>query len=586
MLNQIIFIIPARGGSKGLPGKNLRLLGGISLLGHAVRVARRAAEKCGLKFRVICSTDDEKIAAEARFWGAEVPRLRPADLATDRADSFAVLRGCVDFLQPDDGDLLVLLQATSPLRELQDVLAAIDLAQKHGDPVLSVCAAEHPAAWQFVVDEQGYMQPLLDKDMLPARRQDAAQALRLNGAIYAVKIKQLIENKGFLSQSSRALIMPVERSVDIDTAQDLLQAQALLDAKEQATVEIDGRKIGGDAPCFVIAEAGVNHNGDIALAKQLIDAAKQAGAAAVKFQRFKAEKLVAPDAPKADYQKRQTGSDESQLDMIRALQLDLNAQRELAEYAKARDILFLSSPFDEDSLDALVALGMPAIKLGSGELTNHFFLRQVAAKGLPMILSTGMADMREVDQALRVVEDAGDPPVILLHCVSSYPTPVDQCNLAAMDSLRRSFGRVTGWSDHTMGVEVSLAAVARGARLIEKHLTLDKNLPGPDHAASAEPQELRQMIEGIRAIEAAIGSSDKKAQVCEINTKKVARRSAHAARLLKRGQVLRAADIQMLRPGTGIEAQHAERLIGQVLQQDVEAGAMLDGSMFADVEAK
>ncbi len=275
------------------------------------------------------------------------------------------------------------------------------------------------------------------------------------------------------------------------------------------------RPIGEGVPCFVIAEAGVNHNGEPKLAHALIDAAAAAGADAVKFQTFKADRLALASAPKAAYQKRNQPGEESQLAMLRRLELEDGVVGELVAHCREKGILFLSSPFDEESADFLDALGMAAFKVPSGELTNAPFLRHLAGKGKPLIVSTGMADMAEVEAAVAAIRASGAPPLALLHCVSAYPADPADCNLRAMGALERAFRVPVGWSDHTTGIDVAIAAVALGAAIIEKHFTTDRALPGPDHAASLEPGELAALMTAVRRVESALGAGVKRPSASE-----------------------------------------------------------------------
>lgn len=322
--------------------------------------------------------------------------------------------------------------------------------------------------------------------------------------------------------------------------------------------------------CFVIAEAGVNHNGDVALAHRLVDAAVDAGADAVKFQTFTADRIVTPTAAKATYQAAATGGAETQHEMLRRLELDAAAHAELMEHCRARGILFLSTPFDEPAADLLARLGVEALKVPSGELTNLPFLDHVARKGLPLIVSTGMADLGEVEQAVRTVTglDAA-PPLALLHCVSSYPTPPADANLRAMATLRACFGVPVGFSDHTAGQSVAVAAAAIGARVIEKHLTLDRSMDGPDHKASLEPGEFTTMVAGIRDALAALGDGMKRPRPIEAEIRRVARKSLVAARALAAGTVLTAGDLVAKRPGTGIAPSGLAQVVGRRLRHDV-----------------
>jgi N-acetylneuraminate synthase len=331
----------------------------------------------------------------------------------------------------------------------------------------------------------------------------------------------------------------------------------------------------GGARCLIIAEAGVNHNGDVGLAHRLVDVAADAAADVIKFQTFDPDRLVARDAPKAEYQVARTSAGETQRDMLRKLRLPREAYIELRQHATERGLAFLSTPFDEASADFLVQLGVPALKVPSGEITNHPLLAHVARQGLPLLVSTGMASLDEVSLALAVIAANGNPPVALFHCVTSYPATPADCNLAAMAAMRALFAVPAGWSDHTQGVGISCAAVAMGAELLEKHFTTDRSLPGPDHAASLEPEELRTMIAAVRAVEAARGDGVKKPAAAEVPLAAVVRRSLHARGDLAPGSVLTAADLIALRPGTGIPPSSLASIVGRTLACAVSAGQML-----------
>lgn len=340
-------------------------------------------------------------------------------------------------------------------------------------------------------------------------------------------------------------------------------------------IKISDRLIGPHQPCFIIAEAGVNHNGDPALARKLVDVAADAGADAVKFQTFRAERIVSADAPKAEYQLQTTDKAESQLDMLRRLELPAEAHRELFECCRKRNILFLSTPFDEQSADFLEELGVAAFKIGSGDLTNLPFLTYVSGKGLPLIVSTGMSTLAEVEAAVEAIGAAGNRDVVLLQCVSNYPADAADVNLRAMQTMSAAFGVPVGYSDHTLGIEVAGAAVAMGACVIEKHFTLDRGLPGPDHRASLEPDEMKAMVAGIRKVESALGDGQKRPAASEANTAVVARKSLVAARDITAGTVLTEAMIAMRRPGTGLPPALLKHVIGRTLRTDVGAGTVL-----------
>ena len=344
---------------------------------------------------------------------------------------------------------------------------------------------------------------------------------------------------------------------------------------------IGNQRIGLGAPVLVIAEAGVNHNGDMELAKQLIDRAAEAGADAVKFQTFKAERVATPDAPKAVYQLQTTAAAESQLDMLHRLELAPKAYRELQAYCQQRGVVFLSTPFDEESADLLDALEVPLFKIASGEITNWPFLEYVARKGKPLILSTGMSYLSEVDEAVRVIYKAGNDQLVLLHCVSDYPANPADANLRAMHTMATALQVPVGYSDHTPGIAVALAAVALGACVIEKHFTVDKNLPGPDHRASLEPSELRAMITGIRTVEQALGSGTKLPVSSEASNRQSVRRSLVAAKDIPIGAILRADMLTALRPAGGIAPTHLAQVVGQKTKRALGAGQLLTWSDLA-----
>ena len=322
---------------------------------------------------------------------------------------------------------------------------------------------------------------------------------------------------------------------------------------------------------FIIAEAGVNHNGSLELARKLIDVAAEAGADAVKFQTFKAEKIISKYAQKAEYQKRSTDASESQLDMVRKLEMDEAAHKELLAYSRSRGVQFLSSPFDLESIDLLNDLGLEIFKIPSGEITNLPYLRKIGALKKEVILSTGMADLGEIEDALDVLIKAGTvlENITVLHCNTEYPTPFEDVNLRAMLTIRAAFpGVQVGYSDHTLGIEVPIAAVAMGATVIEKHFTLNKNMEGPDHKASLEPDELKAMVQAIRNIEKALGNGIKKPSPSELKNKPVARKSIVAAKDIKEGEKFTEENLTAKRPGTGISPMRWDEVIGRKAGRD------------------
>ena len=328
---------------------------------------------------------------------------------------------------------------------------------------------------------------------------------------------------------------------------------------------------------FIIAEAGVNHNGSVELAKQLIDVASDSGADAVKFQTFKAENLVAKNTQKAEYQKQTTDALESQFDMIKKLELDMETHKELIAYCQKKDIMFLSTPFDHDSISLLSDLGLKIFKVPSGEITNLPYLRHIGSLGKQVILSTGMSDLSEIGGALNILINAGTPKgcITVLHANTMYPTPMEDVNLNAMLTIQKEFDVSVGYSDHTLGIEVDIAAVAMGASAIEKHFTLDKSMKGPDHKASLEPKELKEMIGAIRNTEKALGSSKKKPSPSESVNIDIARKSIVASQLIKKGDKLSSKNITTKRPGTGINPMKWDEIIGTFAKRDYRMDDMI-----------
>jgi len=314
---------------------------------------------------------------------------------------------------------------------------------------------------------------------------------------------------------------------------------------------------------FIIAEAGVNHNGDINLAYRLIDSAKECGADAIKFQTFKTEKLVTFDAQKADYQKNNTGNNDSQYQMLKKYELSFDEFINLKKYCDNKEIQFLSSAFDHESIDFLDNL-IDVYKIPSGEITNYPYLRHIAKKGKKVIMSTGMATLSEVEKALNIIFDENKGiELILLHCTSNYPTPYRDVNLKAMLTLKEAFKLPVGYSDHTKGIEIPIAAVALGAEIIEKHFTIDNSLPGPDHKASLNPDEFLEMVSSIRNVQTALGDGIKKPAESEKNTIIAARKSLVAARDIEEGEVLSVGDILLMRPGSGLSANFIDVIEGK-----------------------
>ena len=329
---------------------------------------------------------------------------------------------------------------------------------------------------------------------------------------------------------------------------------------------------------LIIAEAGVNHNGDIKIAKQLIDVAADCGADYVKFQTFSADRIVTKSADKAEYQKQSSDSSESQFEMLKRLELSVEMHLELIEHCKHKSIKFLSTGFDIQSVDLLVGLGLNLVKIPSGEITNLPLLRHIGSLDLPVILSSGMSTMKEIGDALLILEQTGlrRDQITVLHCTTEYPAPMSEVNLRAMNNICTTYGVAVGYSDHTVGIEVAIAAVALGASVIEKHFTIDRSLPGPDHRASLEPNELIAMVKAIRNVEVALGSDVKEPTISEIKNIRIARKSILAGRKIEVGEILSASNLVVKRPGDGVSPMHWDQLVGQIASRNYLPDEMID----------
>lgn len=552
-------LIPARGGSKRLPGKCLLDVGGVTLLGRAIATARRAACLLNCSARIVVSTDEPRYADHARASGAEVPFMRPPALATDDAPTVAVIRHALEHFAGcgETFDRVALLQPTSPLRAPEDVVQSIQSHQR---------TPSAPAVTVRPGDDGSALTQFRLRDGILRRANAKGDPVVLSGAVYVFTPAWIRENDALaLPDVTRAVLMPAERSVDVDTADDLARAAALWGAQSPWPA---GR-------CLIIAEAGVNHDGDREVARRLIDAAKAAGADAVKFQTFTASRMAVATAPKAAYQQRTTSSAESQLGMLSRLALDADAHRALRAYCAEIGITFLSSAFGEPDVDLLDALDVPLLKLGSGELTNHPLLAHAAATLRPIICSTGAAHLSEVVDAVRVLRTHGCDHLALLHCVSEYPAPCRELNLRAIQTLARTFHVPVGFSDHTLSIEAACAAVALGAAIIEKHLTLDRNRRGPDHRASLEPQEFAALVKAVRNVESALGDGCKRPMPCEASVREAARRSLVTTRPIAAGTELRREHLTAKRPGSGIVPHAMALVLGRRVLRDLAPDEIL-----------
>ncbi len=558
-----IAIIPARGGSKGLPRKNLRRLLGKPLILWTVEAALDSASVD----RVVLSTDDEEIAACVSGTSDVEVRERPKHLATDEAGTVDVVLDVVDHYALADDDLIVLLQPTSPLRNAVDIDDAMAEYEKGGcDSVVSVRNGDRKAFWTFYL-EDGMLRPLFNFPR--THRQTLPPTYLPNGAIYIIGAGDLREQGSFITGRCRPYVMPEGRSVDIDAAKDLVEAQRSL--RPLGGVFIGAREIGPGRPVYIIAEAGVNHNGDLDMALKLASEAAAAGADAVKFQTFRTEKVISKSAEKAAYQAGTEG--DSQFEMVKRLELPLENFRELRDHCQGLGIEFLSTPFDSDSLDYLVDLGMRAIKVSSCDLNNLPFLETVASKGLPVLLSTGMSTQEEVDRAVDLI--SAKCPLVIMQCTTNYPSSFSTLNLRVIQTYDERYGIPVGLSDHSPGYVAAVAAVALGANLVEKHFTLDHDLLGPDHRASLDPLELREMIAAVRNTEKVLGDGIKRPCDEEGEIAEVARRSLVTSAPLRRGMVVTSGMLEVKRPGTGIPPDRLDDVIGRKIRRDMGADEVL-----------
>jgi N-acetylneuraminate synthase/N,N'-diacetyllegionaminate synthase len=578
----VLILVPARGGSKGLPGKNLREVAGISLVGRAVRTARAALAVLGTG-RVIVDSDSEEIAAESRRWGAETPYLRPSSLAGDEVGTLEVVRHALARLGVDARDALavVVMQPTSPLTPAAHVVEAVRAFRSGGGrPAVSVAIASPHPSWSFTRDADGTLRNW-NAEPAPVRRQDLREAWTPSGAVYVASAADLLSGRGFL-ESGRTIgvILPAQFAVDIDDGADLIAADGLA-ARAPAPFSIGEKRIGPGHPCFIIAEAGVNHDGDVAEAHRLVDVAADIGADAVKFQTWQTEFLVRPGAPTAAYQRaHQDAAD--QFAMLKRLELPYAVHGELKRHAEERGIVFLSTPDEIASARFLVSLGVAALKVGSGELDNLPYLAQLGCLGLPLLLSTGMGNLEEVAAALDCLAANGDPPVALFHTVSAYPAPIETLNLRAIETLRRAFGVPVGFSDHYPGPEAALAAVGLGLPLWEKHVTRGRSRPGPDHRASLEPEEFARQIVMVRAAERALGEGRKVPQQVELTTREAVRKRLVAARAIAAGQRLAPEDLLALRSDCGLAVSRFGEVISRIARVALRQGEPITEDKLGD----
>lgn len=587
----VLAVILARAGSRGLPEKCIRPLLGRPLIDYTFDHALAA----GTVDSIVLTTDSEPAQRIARGRGIRVVD-RPAELASDTATVDAAARHAVRAFEASTQqtvDIVVLLYGNIPVRAEGMIDRAVrQLIESGADSVRSVApvSKQHPD-WVHRLDGDRMNQYRPNSIY---RRQDLDPLYYHDGAVAVVRRAALMaaprwegDFQGFLGEDRRALVQGPEDAVDIDGPVDLHLAEAILRARGKSEpsqrstdvtlpdITIGRATIGAGHPVYVIAEAGVNHNGSRDAALEMVDAAAAAGANAVKFQMFRADTLVTPDAVSAGYQQKGTGH-RTQRDLLRGLELEADDFAAIQRRCAQQGVEFLATPFALPDLEALVELGVRAVKLASTDLDNVPLVRAAADTGLPLIVSTGAADAVEIDAAVRRLEEWNAAErTILLHCVSSYPTQWNQANLRAIGALTRRCGRHAGYSDHTTSETIGGLAVAAGAQVLEKHFMLDRRAGGPDQATSLEPDQLARYIRGARQAEEALGSGHLDAIEAENEVRRVARKSVVAACDIPAGAVLTAEMVTAKRPGGGLPPSEIDGLIGKCAAVAIPADTQL-----------
>ena len=570
---KILAIIPARGGSKSIPEKNLRMLCGKPMIAYTIE----ASLNCRQVDRTIVSTDSEEIKAISEKFGAKSIK-RPEELARDDSPIIDAAKHALKELKEKEKyspDAVLLLQPTSPLRNAEDLGKAVELfVQNNGKTVVSVSEAGK-APYVSLTIENGLIKPLFSRDIfMNKRRQDLQEAFFVNGAIYLTKVESLLKHGNFFGESAIPYVSAAERSVDIDEESDFKIAECLMQNAERqkpgglnGEITMAGKKIGKNHPCFVIAEAGINHNGDLELAKKMVEEARKAGADAIKFQTHLPEKEMLKDGFSGGH----IGG--SLFDLLKTLELSREDHIKLRDYAKEKGIIFMSTAYCKEAADFLEELRVPAYKIGSGEMTNQPLLRHIAKKKKPIILSTGMSTIEEIEESVDFVRKINSR-LAILHCTSTYPTNYENVNLKFIEKLGQKFGIPVGLSDHSVGIYTALAGVALGACIIEKHFTTDRNLPGPDQKASINPEELKELVKGIKAIEKALGS-EKKVIEAEVTIQGIARESVVTIMDVPKGTRISKAMVWVKRPGTGIPAKYLGKVIGKRAKKGIKTDTVL-----------
>lgn len=583
---RVLAIILARAGSKGLPDKCVRSLRGQALVTFTFDHALSSTSVD----KVVFSTDSTPAAALARASGIRVID-RPADLATDTASVDAVARHAVEILEGEGSQsphAIVLLYGNIPVR----AAGVIDRAVRHlldtgADSVRTVAPlTKHHPDWTHRLEGDRLVQYRTNSVY---RRQDLEPLYYHDGAVAVVTRDALFspaalagDRQAFWGEDRRAIVQKPNDSVDVDEEIDLHIAEAILGARRDVKpprLRIGQTEVGAGRPVFLIAEAGVNHGGDVDEALRMVDAAVGAGANAVKFQMFTAADLTTGSVPAAPYQSKRL-ADTTQRDMLAKLQLTTADFARIARRCDDSGIVFLATPFSVTDVDRLVSMGAVAIKIASPDLVDIGLLERACASGLPLIVSTGAADEEEIAAAVtRIVRSGARCRLALLHCVSVYPTAMADANLRAMDTLAQRFGTVVGYSDHTTSTSIGAMAVGAGARILEKHFTLNRAAEGPDHAMSLDPPMLAEYIQSVREAEAAMGSGSLDVNEAEQEVRRVARKSLVAVRTIAPGETIRRDMLTSKRAGGGIPPTEIYRLLGRKAVKLVEADTPLSWSV-------
>jgi len=561
-MKNIIAIIPARGGSKGIFKKNIKLLAGKPLIAYSIEQAKRSKSVN----KVIVSTDDDEISEIARRYGADV-LIRPKELAHDDTPMIPVIKQVVNEIEKKEKvDYVILLQPTSPLRLPEHIDKAVEMLNNGFDSVTSVTNFNFKLGSIVKINEEKTINALNEK-FVGCRQKN--ELYWVDGSIFGYKrdVIDRLEERPWC-ENNAALFIEEKYACDIDTEEQWKDIEK--------KIMRDNLEIKEDNNVLMIAEAGGNHNGSLELAKKMVDAAKDAECDIVKFQTYTAAGVMIKKTPKADYHKEE-GNQESYFDLQKSMELSKEEFKELKLYCEEKRIKFLSSPHaGEESVDWLEEIGIDIYKIGSGELNNLPFLKYVAKTGKPIILSTGMGTIEEIKEAVEAIKEEGNNKIKLMQCTSEYPCPIENINLRAIKTISNGFGLPVGFSDHTPGLGVVGAAIGMGAMIIEKHFTLDKNMKGPDHKASLEPDELKKYVEIIRNVEKALGDGVKKPTATELEVAKVARKSIVSIKEIKKGKVITKEDLGIKRPGIGIAPKEIGKIIGMKAKNDIEDDIMIN----------